>query len=437
MSSLATVNISDLTDVRYGSTLVKRIMHGSNRLWPQYPYILKVGNDFYTVTGISNNEYQKTIIPDTVITCPLVYIQDMSFNTGIEVVPKYQFEYGICGFTGPILYDERMTRSNNGCANISNGNYSNRLYWKYMGSSSVGTNTQLQYITDTTVVRKDQTTTAYIYNFALEEYPNYTNRYYKRIYRTDFTNNGSKSQLTSTTVYDYAASSQQSYMAGRYWHIGDTNNASGSYDAKFWCNFYYAKFFDYDGSLIGFYHFKLDNGQLKMYDEVTKTFLTSSSGNDAQLTQVSNNSINVDNGAPKDYYTIDGTITKNGVIYDRLVNSLDNTKIIKGIIISEQEQQDPDTPVTLANPEVEWLLPDYDLQMTCSTPGASIYWSVSGESPEDATYTEPVLYTEPVNWSVLYDLDEQYSQASEGFVKVQSYLNGQWSEVVEFDFWAS
>lgn len=150
-------------------------------------------------------------------------------------------------------------------------------------------------------------------------------------------------------------------MAGHYWHIGDTNNASGSYDAKFWCNFYYAKFFDYYGSLIGFYHFKSDNGQLKMYDEVSKTFLTSSSGNDAQLTQVSNNSITVENSLPKDYYTIDGTITENGVIYDRLVNSLDNTKIIKGIQIGTEG---------LANPVITFDDIDYYVNMSCSTSGA-------------------------------------------------------------------
>lgn len=331
---MSTLYASDTKSIKYGSVTINKVMRGSEQIWPLngfQSFILKQGNNYYTVTGISNNEYQKTVF-DNSITCPLVYIEDMSFHTGIEVVPKCQYEYGICGFNGPILYDERLKSSDKGCANISNRTYNNRLYWDYMGAAAAGTSTNQQYITDTTVVYQTQNSTAYIYNFALEPVPNYTNRYYKKIYRTDYTNNGSKTQLASTTVYDYAASSQQSYMDGHYWHIGDANNASGSKGGMFWCYFYYAKFFDYDENLIGFYHFKSDNGQLKMYDEVSKSFLTSTSGDDAELTQVLDKSITFETPI-LNYYEADGTITEDGVTYEKLVNSLDNTKYIKGIAV--------------------------------------------------------------------------------------------------------
>lgn len=150
-------------------------------------------------------------------------------------------------------------------------------------------------------------------------------------------------------------------MVGYTFKIGDINDTcQKSYGKKFWCNFYYLKIIDYDTSaVVGLYYFKNDNNTLKLYDHVSNSFMTSTSGNNASLTKL-DKSIVIPRLTPNDYYYVDGTIEINGVNYEKLVNNLDSSKIKKGII-SEQEQQDPDTPVTLANPEVEWLLPDYDL----------------------------------------------------------------------------
>jgi hypothetical protein len=68
MSSLATVNVNTLKSTKYGSTEVKKIMHGANRLWPLFPIVLKLGDTFYNVTGIQNNRYVKTEVPKEVCT---------------------------------------------------------------------------------------------------------------------------------------------------------------------------------------------------------------------------------------------------------------------------------------------------------------------------------------------------------------------------------
>lgn len=52
MSSLATVNLFDTKSTKYGSVEVKKIMHGEERLWPIFPFVLKSNNVYYNVTGI-------------------------------------------------------------------------------------------------------------------------------------------------------------------------------------------------------------------------------------------------------------------------------------------------------------------------------------------------------------------------------------------------
>ena len=423
---MSAFNFSQYKNIKIGDTDIKKVKYGSNLLWPVPDFILYRNGVYYEVSGIENNEYVTT--QNDINVAPLVNITDMMFELGLPVQTKLIFEYAMCGFDGVLLNDGRLTSSNTGTSNIHNNKSTSQITFRYMGGSTSSANSQTtNNSTDTRkVLCNRQTTTDYLLRFTLGPYT--SPRYSKSIYLNDLTNVKTMTLANTTYVYDLSETYQNQYMAGYTFKIGDINDTcQKSYGKKFWCNFYYLKIIDYDTSaVVGLYYFKNDNDTLKLYDHVSNSFMTSTSGNNASLTKL-DKSIVIPGITPNDYYYVDGTIEINGVTYEKLVNNLDSTKIKKGIQI--------DTDVTLVNPEVEWLLPDYDLQMTCSTPGASIYWSVSGESPEESTDAR-VLYTEPVNWSVLYDMDDEYSGASEGFVKVQSYLNGTWSEVVEFDFYA-
>ena len=169
----------------------------------------------------------------------------------------------------------------------------------------------------------------------LEPYPNATNRYYKRFYKSTLPD-GTPAVVGSNTVsaYDLKDTYIAQYMQGYTWKIGDIDDlCQRSNGKKFWCNFYYLKVYDYDTSaVVGLYYFKNDNDTLKLYDHVSNSFMTSSSGTNASLTQI-NKSVEIPGLTPNDYYYVDGTIEINGVTYEKLVNNLDSTKIKKGIAV--------------------------------------------------------------------------------------------------------
>ena len=62
------VDLPLVNNVKSGSTTVNRIMCGENRIWPTFPIVLKLNDVYYNVSGIQNNEYQKTEIPGEVCT---------------------------------------------------------------------------------------------------------------------------------------------------------------------------------------------------------------------------------------------------------------------------------------------------------------------------------------------------------------------------------
>jgi hypothetical protein len=168
------------------------------------------------------------------------------------------------------------------------------------------------------------------------------------------------------------------------------------------------------------------NDNLYLYDAVTESAMTStvSSGSLTYQTGKDTYTLHDDIGPVTDYYYADGTITVNGVTYERLVNSIDNTKIIKGIIITEQGQQE-ETP---AQPTLSYDIDDDTFTFSCATPGATIYYNVGSENPSDNPSTVR-QYTEPVEY---YELDNGYNNS---ICHVQSYLNGQWSEALVFDLY--
>lgn len=446
MSSLSTVHIPDLTDVRYGSTLVNRIMHGSRLLWSRIytePYILYQNNKYYKVTDIINNQYVKEELEpyyhgeviNSIVDWPLGV--QATIDTMVEVWCTQMLSNNTI-FLGTVYND-----NTNGTFKLyTNGSYNtaNSLIFKF-ASSNVNTSS------DTISNNYDS------YSYSCGSHSNANSLIggsgaEKPIYYIKAGNIGGHTGLVveHSSQYNYSNINSNpivSFYQGTFeqseLHMKFTSTSSQVklFKLRIW----------HGNEVVKDLRWRFRNNiktdaNMYLWDDVTQSEMIPSNPNvkiqyyssQGQSTHIgtSDKYILSHDDRFSDYYTVNGTITENGVIYERLVNSIDSTDVKKGIQVGTV----PDTPDTLANPEVEWLLPDYDLQMTCSTPGASIYYTLTGEAPEDATFAEPVLYTEPVNWSVLYDMNDEYQNVSEGFMKIQSYLNGQWSEVVEFDIYA-
>lgn len=98
-----------------------------------------------------------------------------------------------------------------------------------------------------------------------------------------------------------------------------------------YCYFYYMKIFDADKNIIGFYHAKKNGTNYEMYDEITKSYCSVYKKNTSISRSYQNKSLTITAAAPTSYYTVSGTITENGKTYERLVNNLDSSKIIRGI----------------------------------------------------------------------------------------------------------
>lgn len=442
MSSLATVHIPDLTDVRYGSTLVNRIMHGSRLLWSRIdtePFILYQNNKYYKVTDIINNQYVKEELEPyyhgEIINCVVDYPLGVSatIDTMVEVWCSQMLSANGSAYIGNAYND-----NTNGTFKLyTNGTYNNAnaLIFKF-GSSSSSTSSDTisstydsfsytcgRYYNANSLISGS---TNYVYYIKAGSINGYNGLVVEHSSQYKY------NSIKTTPIQSfYQGTDEESQL---HLNFTTTGTQIKMYKLRVW----------HGNTIVRDLRFRFKNNtktdaNMYLWDDVTQSEITpvgtpnikyysSSSGLADIYTLVHDDKFS-------NYYTVNGTITENGMIYERLVNSIDSSDVIKGIQVGTVPDT-PDTPVTLVNPEVEWLLPDYDMQITCSTPGASIYWTLTGESPEESTDAERVLYTEPVNWSVLYDMNDEYSNAAEGYVKIQSYLNGQWSEVVEFDIYS-
>ena len=421
-------NFSNYKNIKIGETDIKKVKYRNSLLWPvPATFILYRNGVYYEVSGIQNNEYIVTTQYDT--NAPLVNITDMMFELGVPVRTKLIFEYALCGFDGVLLNDGRLDSRENGTSNIHNNRSTTQFTFRYMGASTSSANSQTT--NNSTNVKKvlcnTQTATDYILEFTLEPY---STRYRKKIYLTDLSNDTQVALTNNTTyVYDLSETYQNQYMAGYTFKIGDINNVCNrSYGKKFWCNFYYLKIIDYDTSdLVGLYYFKNDNDTLKLYDYVSNSFMTSTSGNNASLTKL-DKSIDIPGFTPNDYYYVDGTIEINGVIYEKLVNNNDSTDIKKGIITDQEQEQQEET---IAQPTMSHDI-DFDtFTFSCATPGATIYYTMGDVNPSDNPTVTVRQYTEPVEWT---ELDE-ITHGDSNICRVQACLNNQWSEALVFDIY--
>lgn len=424
-------NFSQYKNIKIGETDIKKVKYGNSLLWPvPTTFMLYRNGVYYEVSGIQNNEYIVTAQYDA--NAPLVNITDMMFELGVPVQTKLIFEYAMCGFDGVLLNDERLSSRDNGTSNIHNQRTNDQITFRYMGGNSAGTSANSQTTNNTANVKKvlcnTQTENNYLVQFTIEPYT--SPRYRKKIYLTDLSND-TQVALTSNTnyVYDLSETYQNQYMVGYTFKFGDINDVcKRSYGKKFWCNFYYLKIIDYDTSnLVGLYYFKNDNDTLKLYDYVSDSFMTSTSGNNASLTKL-NKSIDIPGFTPNDYYYVDGTIEINGVYYEKLVNSLDSTKIKKGIITDQEQEQQEET---IAQPTVSHDIDSDTFTFSCATPGATIYYTMGDVNPSDNPTVTVRQYTEPVEWIEL----EKITHGDTTICRVQACLNNQWSEALVFDIY--
>lgn len=102
------IELANTKSVKCGSTDIKKIMQGTNRIWPLWPITLLENGVYYTVTGIQNGEYVKSVIPD--IECTLVSNKSSYF---VNIVPDPNVLYNI-EFCGTCLKDNILSATGGG-----------------------------------------------------------------------------------------------------------------------------------------------------------------------------------------------------------------------------------------------------------------------------------------------------------------------------------
>lgn len=329
MASKATVNLPNLDRVRIGNTAISRIMKGSDQIWPQFPFYLKSGSDYYKVTGINNNQYTKLRIV-TSAECPLVYFKGISYNTGIALQPWCSFEICLTSFQGSIFYHEDGKSSKDSgdaqCYQDYNTDYQ-KIQFNYMAASSNGSGLNSQYISDSSYISQKTTVTpAYVLEAISNKTSSNSGNKQLKLRKQDSTSY----LLQATQITAYTPST--SWYNNKHFILFSRNTRQSFYDSVTdYCYFYYMKIFDADKNIIGFYHAKKNGSNYEMYDEITKSYCSVYKKNTTISRSYQNKSLTITAAAPTSYYTVSGTITENGKTYERLVNNLDNTKIIRGI----------------------------------------------------------------------------------------------------------
>lgn len=318
MSSLATVNTNTLKGVKYGSTEVKKIMRGSDRLWPLFPIKMLRGGVYYDVTGIVNNEYVKTVIPD--IECTLVAVKssyDGKLTANVNVIMNFEF----CGTCGDDLFFG-ITGGGDTQHDIEFFFNGSNLYFDYLAAYSNGTGfNRLNVTVGNNTIKVVQTDTIYIARATVEPNPENVNLFTKRLvlkYKDSETN------LYNVTKNAYRPSS---YVSGRQSYLPAANHNIIMYYIKVW---------DQDNKLLGFFHMKENNGVWMMYDEVTKSFCgyrenKSSYNHDERNVAYTDKKMYMP-PIVEDYYEVSGTITEGSDTYERLVNNKTGI-VLKGIKI--------------------------------------------------------------------------------------------------------
>ena len=423
------------TDVRYGSTLVDRIMHGSTLVWQRKidtePYILYQNNKYYKVTDIVNNQYVKEELEPyyhgEIINCVVDYPLGVSatIDTMIEVWCTQMLSRNGSAYIG-----NAYNNNTNGTFKLyTNGPYetATALIFKFGSSSSSTSSETLSSTYDSfsyTCGRYTNTNSLisgsknYVYYIKAGSINGYNGLVVEHSSQYNY-----NSVKTTPIQSFYQGTDEQSQLHLNFTTMGCQIKM---YKMRVW----------HGNTIVRDLRFRFKNNtktdaNMYLWDDVTQSEITPVGTTNIKYYRGSG--VGADSGLadmyslPHDdkfsnYYTIDGTITENGVTYERLVNNLDSSDVIKGI------QIDNVTP-TLVNPVITFDDIDYSINMSCSTSGAQIYYTIDGTQP-DYNISYATLYNSPING---FDLWDEMDANGYYIIKAQSYLNGTWSEVVEFD----
>jgi len=299
------VDLPDIKSVKSGSTNVKKIYHGSKRLWPAFPLILLDNNTYYTVNGIVNNEYDKTEVSST--RCYLA-----SLTSWYETNVKYDFWLSAksCiaslnnttiigappGGDGPYDYEF-----------FHNGS---TIYFDYMANNSSGSRFNRLSV-NVSSYRQIYDLTNLSNKWIIEGLADYTTqKKYIKIKRpedSDYLFNVNNTAYNPNKLQDKT--------------IKIPAGSNG-------INLYYVKVYNRNNELICFVYIKEHNGEYDLYDEIQGAFLT-------KYKEGTSDTVHLDKYVDvepefAEYYIKSGTITEGDKTYERLLN-VKTGKVVKGI----------------------------------------------------------------------------------------------------------
>ena len=281
---------------------------------------MKLGDNFYNVNGIKNNEYIKTEVPKTRCILGSVY---SGFQTNVQYDFWHTYEFCFSSMQNRYI---AINSSNDGpddseifCTNVE-GPW--RFYWDYMAenSSGYGFNRLSFDIPISSLYDPNNISDKYLFEASTDF--NSKRKYIK------VKNYGSSSWIIDTyknAYQPYRTKTDKYYLFNR---LVDHSRVS---------NIYYVKIIDKDKNMLGFYHFKQNGDSYGLYDEISKSFLNYYNYNGTIMDFHEYDTFHTDkyvdiNPEITEYFEVDGTITEGNNTYERLVNNVTGITL-KGIKI--------------------------------------------------------------------------------------------------------
>ena len=313
------VDLSLINSVKSGSETVKRVMWGDNKIWPTFPIVLKLDGVYYDVTGIQNNEYQKTL-KDTSVRCILGRIVS-AFQTEVLEAPWHSYEVVFSSVHDSIIQAQNGGDTQKDSELFHNGT---TIYWDYMASSSNGAGFNRAYIpvnSQSSIYDTSNLTNIWHIEAKTNES---SHKKYLRIKPYE-----SQSWTFQTEKSAYTPNITKT----EYYFIGSRSTNMSNF-----INLYYVKIYDKDMNVLSFCHIKQKNdNSYGVFDEISGKFLnyhTSSSGSGDHHEYddfYPDKYIDLEN-PPLEYYEVSGTITDGSDTFERLVNNKTGI-VFKGIKI--------------------------------------------------------------------------------------------------------
>lgn len=313
------VDLPLVKSVKSGSVTVNKIMHGQNRIWPIFPIVLKLNDVYYDVTGIQNNEYQKTV-KDTSIRCILGRLVS-AFQTEVLEAPWHCYEVVFSSVKDSILQAEGGGDTQKDSELFHNGN---TLYWDYMASNSGGSGFNRQSIN---VVSQS----------SIYDINNLTNIWYLEAISSEIDHRKylriKPYESQSWTFQTQRNAYTPNITKTEYYFIGSRGSNVGNL-----INLYYVKIYDKNMNVLSFCHIKQKNdNSYGVFDEISGKFLdyhiwSKGSGDHHEYDDFYPDKYIDIEQAPAEYYEVSGTITDGSDTFERLVNNKTGI-VIKGIKI--------------------------------------------------------------------------------------------------------